>query len=101
MVKLKTGIAPASMVAVGNKGNLLFEKCADNWTDSELALLRSKLPEEHQNVPLDFLKIDWISLRKADRLEKLRTLKKLRRLLGDGELKFREGLKNWAKKKKG
>jgi hypothetical protein len=52
------------MIPVGRTATRETRKCADNWTDSDLAYYRSMLPPEFHSVPLDALKIRWINIRK-------------------------------------
>jgi hypothetical protein len=52
------------MVPVGAAGTNEFQKCADSWTDSEIANLRARLPVEYHGVPTDWLKTEWILIRK-------------------------------------
>lgn len=52
------------MVPVGAQHTQDTGKCADSWTDSELQLLRSKLPPQYHAVPTDALGARWRNIRK-------------------------------------
>lgn len=52
------------MVSVGAEFTASSRRCADSWSDSEIALLRSKLPIQYHAVPLDALRKRWINIRK-------------------------------------
>ena len=52
------------MITVGQWGTKEFASCADSWSESELQLLRAKLPKEYHAVPTDHLRKSWVNLRK-------------------------------------
>jgi hypothetical protein len=52
------------MVPVGAFGTKAFGRCADGWLDSEIAMLRAKLPVQFHAVPIDHLRHRWIQIRK-------------------------------------
>lgn len=52
------------MIPLGAEATAHLEKCADNWSDSEVASLRSRLPYEYHAVPTDELRRQWINIRK-------------------------------------
>ena len=52
------------MVPIGVWATKEFGTCADTWSDSQLALLRSKLPPEYHAVPTDYLGKWWRNIRK-------------------------------------
>ena len=39
-------------------------RCADYWTDSDIAVYRTRLPLEFHSVPLDALRRQWVNIRK-------------------------------------
>jgi hypothetical protein len=53
------------MTPIGARWTAELLKCADNWSDSELAVMRSELPIQYHAVPLDELRRQWINIRKA------------------------------------
>ena len=53
------------LIPVGAEATATLGKCADSWTDSEIAVLRMKLPVEYHAWPLDDLRRRWINIRKA------------------------------------
>jgi hypothetical protein len=52
------------MVPVGATFTEDSGRCADNWTDSDIALLRAQLPTQYHAVPVDALRRQWINIRK-------------------------------------
>jgi hypothetical protein len=52
------------MIPIGARYTKELEKCADSWSDSEVAIMRAELPPEYHAVPLDELRRQWINLRK-------------------------------------
>lgn len=52
------------MVPIGAAATAGLGKCADSWSDSEVAELRVQLPVEYHAVPVDALRRQWINIRK-------------------------------------
>jgi hypothetical protein len=63
--KRKPFVVPDDIMdEVGIGGTQEFGKCADTWMDSEVGLLRARLPEQYHAVPIDLLRARWITRRK-------------------------------------
>jgi hypothetical protein len=52
------------MISTGAKATKELGRCADSWTDSDVAILRAELPTQFHAVPLDALRRRWINIRK-------------------------------------
>ena len=52
------------MIPIGAEATARLKKCADNWSDSEVAELRVTLPLQYHAVPLDALRRQFINIRK-------------------------------------
>ncbi len=52
------------MIPVGAKYTKETGKCADSWSDSQLAAMRAELPPQYHAVPTDVLGMRWRNIRK-------------------------------------
>lgn len=52
------------MLELGTEATKDLNKCADNWSDSEILSLRARLPQPYHAVPPDELRRQWVNLRK-------------------------------------
>jgi hypothetical protein len=63
--KNKSFVVPNDIMdPIGVAGTQEFGKCADSWMDSEVGLLRARLPAQYHAVPIDILRSRWITRRK-------------------------------------
>lgn len=52
------------MIALGSRATAEFNRCADTWTDSEIASIRARLPQQYHAVPIDELRMQFQAIRK-------------------------------------
>lgn len=62
--KKKPLVPKELLIPLGQWATTEFKKCADNWSDSEMAEIRARLDTKYHAVPLDALRRLFINLRK-------------------------------------